>query len=508
MPPLKALRAFEAAARAMSFKAAADELALTPTAISHQIRLLETILGESLFRRRPRPLTLTSAGAALFPAVRDGFDAIAEAFGRVRIQSANTARSLNAEEPAPSAVRLTASPPRLSLVVLPFANLAADHEQDYFADGITESLTVDLSRISGTFVIARNTAFSLRGKTIDLRQVGRDLNVRYALEGSVQRGANRLRVNVQLIDCDTGTHLWADRFDQGSAELFDMQDQIVARLANQLGARLVEAEARRAERSPDPDSTDLYFRAKALINRGSTAEYLKPAEVFLKRALQLDPNNVDALAAKGWVDMDFGAGFMADDRAARLASAEAVAIKALSLAPNHAFAHLVLGSFYSAVNRGDEAIAEFEHALMLDRNLVYAQSLIGMAKTALGRAEEAESHYREALRLSPCDVATHHWMSSAGTSKLHLAKDEEAVTWFRRAIEANRNFAFTHLSLAAALAHLRRVDEARVAAQAGFALEPSFTISRFRAGARSDNPRYLAGRARIYEGMRAAGIRE
>jgi tetratricopeptide (TPR) repeat protein len=275
-----------------------------------------------------------------------------------------------------------------------------------------------------------------------------------------------------------------------------------------LGARLVEVEARRAERSPDPDSTDLYFRARALMNRGSTAEYLKPAETFLERALQLDPNNVDALAAKGWVNMDLGAGFITDDRTARLVSVETAAIRALSLAPNHAFAHLVLGSFYSAVNRGDEAIAEFEHALTLDRNLVYAHALIGMAKTALGRAEEAERHYREALRLSPSDVAAHHWMSSAGTSKLHLARDEEAVTWFRRAIEANRNFAFTHLSLAAACAHLGRIDEARPAAQAGLVLEPSFTIGRFRAGARSDNPIYLAGRERIYQGMRKAGVPE
>jgi tetratricopeptide (TPR) repeat protein len=159
-------------------------------------------------------------------------------------------------------------------------------------------------------------------------------------------------------------------------------------------------------------------------------------------------------------------------------------------------------------NRSDEAIAEFEHALLLDRNLVYAHSLIGMAKTALGRAEEAENHYREALRLSPYDVAAHHWMSSAGTSKLHLAQDEEAVTWFRHAIEANRNFAFTHLSLAAALAHLDRVEEARATARVGLALEPSFTIGRFRAGSRSDNPRYLAGRDRIYQGMREAGIPE
>jgi TolB-like protein/Tfp pilus assembly protein PilF len=394
------------------------------------------------------------------------------------------------------------------LIVLPFVSIGGDQDQDYFADGITESLATDLSRISGAFVIGHNTAYVYKGNAIDLRQIGRDLNVRYALQGSVQRGGKRLRVNVQLIDCNSATHLWAERFDQALADLFEMQDEIVARLASQLDAQLVEAEARRAERSPDPDSMDLYFRAKALINRGTTAEYLKPAEALLKRAVQLDPNNVDALAAKGWVDMDFGAGFIADDRSVRLASVEVNAIKALSLAPNHAFAHLVLGSFYSAVDRSDEAIAEFEHALILDRNLVYAHSLIGMAKTALGRAEEAESHYNEALRLSPRDVAAHHWMSSAATSKLHLAKDEEAVLWFRRAIEANRNFAFTHLSLAAALAHLGRIDEARAAAKAGLKLEPSFTIARFRAGARSGNAVYLGGRERIYEGMRRAGIPE
>lgn len=400
------------------------------------------------------------------------------------------------------------STPRLSLVVLPFPNIAGDQEQEYFVDGITESLTTDLSRISGAFVISHNTAFVYKGRRTDVRRIGRDLNVRYALQGSVQRGDNRLRVNVQLIECDSAAHLWAERFDHTMVSLFQIQDEIVARLASQLGARLVEAEARRAERSPDPDSMDLYFRAKALINRGSTAEYLKPADVLLQRALRLDPHNVDALAAKGWVDMDFGAGFMTDDRSSRLASAEVSATKALGLAPDHAFAHLLLGSVYSAVNRNDEAIEEFEHALVLDCNLVYAHSHIGMAKTALGRAEEAENHYREALRLSPRDVAAHHWMSSAGTSKLHLANYEEAVLWFRRAIEANRNFAFTHLSLASALAHLGRTGEAHAAAKVGLELEPSFTIARFRAGARSKNPVYLRGRERIYEGMRRAGIPE
>src|SRR6201987_4419176 len=193
------------------------------------------------------------------------------------------------------------SAPRLSIAVLPFANIGGDPEQDYFVDGVTESLTTDLSRINGSFVIGRHTAFSYKGKSMGVRQGGRELNVRYVLEGSVQRGGNRLRVNVQLIDAETGNHLWAERFDKPVADLFDMQDNIVARVAGQLGAQLVEAEARRAERSPDPDSMDLYFRARALINRGSTAEYLKPAEALLERALTLDPNNVDALAAKGWV---------------------------------------------------------------------------------------------------------------------------------------------------------------------------------------------------------------
>ena len=148
-------------------------------------------------------------------------------------------------------------PPRLSIVVLPFANIGGDPEQEYFADGVTESLTTDLSRISGSFVIARNTAFTYKGKPVDSKQIGRDLNVRYVLEGSVQRGRDRLRLNVQLIDAIAGHHLWAERFDKAMADLFELQDEIVARLANQLRAELIAAEARRAERSASSDSMSL-----------------------------------------------------------------------------------------------------------------------------------------------------------------------------------------------------------------------------------------------------------
>ena len=186
-------------------------------------------------------------------------------FARTRRAGAGEAAAELPQTSAPSTA------PRLSIIVLPFANIGGDPEQDYFVDGVTESLTTDLSRISGSFVIARNTAFTYKGKPFDVKRIGRELNVRYVLEGSVQRGGNRMRVNVQLIDAASGAHLWAERFDKPLADLFDMQDEIVARLASQLGTQFIAAEARRAELTPHPNSMDLYFQGMACVNRGFTA---------------------------------------------------------------------------------------------------------------------------------------------------------------------------------------------------------------------------------------------
>lgn len=169
------------------------------------------------------------------------------------------------------------SPPRLSIVVLPFANLSGDPEQDYFADGVTDSLTTDLSRIDGAFVIGRNTAFTFKGKAVDAREIGRELNVRYVLEGSVQRGDNRFRLNVQLTETQTRTHVWAERVDKPAADLLNMQDEIVSRLANTLNAELIKSEARRAERSLRPNAMDLYFQGKAFLNKGVTPAFLARA---------------------------------------------------------------------------------------------------------------------------------------------------------------------------------------------------------------------------------------
>jgi TolB-like protein/class 3 adenylate cyclase/Flp pilus assembly protein TadD len=412
--------------------------------------------------------------------------------------------TLKPEHAGPDAL----SPPHLSIVVLPFANLSGDPEQGYFVDGITESLTTDLSRISGSFVIARNTAFTFKGKAVDVTQVGRELNVRYVLEGSVQRGGKRVRVNVELIDTRTGNCLWAERFDKPVADLFDMQDEIVSRLANTLRAELIAAEAGYAERRLDPDAMDLEFQGKACLYKGATPEHLTQARGFFERALELDPRNVEAMIGVANVDGTVGALSTADDATARFAAAEAAAIKALSLAPNHAAAHVILGGVQMFTKRADQGIREFEQALALDRNLANAHALIGFAEYFLGRGEETETHIQEALRLSPRDPLASRWMVWVGFAKVQLNLDTEAVVWLRRGLDGNRNYAVVHFVLAAALARLGALDQARAAVQAGLALDPNFTVRRHRAVALSDHPVYLAGRERTYEGMRLAGVPE
>ena len=401
-----------------------------------------------------------------------------------------------------------AGPPRLSIVVLPFANLGGDPEQEYFVDGMTESLTTDLSRISGSFVIARNTAFTYKGKPFDVKQIGRELNVRYVLEGSVQRSGNRLRVNVQLIDAETGTHLWAERFDKPVADLFEMQDEIVARLANELGTQLVAAEARRAERAPNPNSTDLYYQGLALFNKGASAENLTQARKFFERALALDPGNLDAWIGTGQVDAVLSATHQTDDRANALARAETTLTKALLQASNNAVAHQYMGLVLVQTKRVSQGIAEYERSLTLDPNLAESRALIGLAKIFDGRAEETERDENEALRLSPRDKSAWAWMHFSGSAKLYLGADEEAIAWFRRAIELRRDFPLTHFWLAAALANLGRREEAQTEAQVGLSLDPTFTIRRFLDRAESDNPIFLKQREHHADAMRKAGILE
>ncbi len=429
--------------------------------------------------------------------------------GSIRVYSLEVGQPARAK-PAPPAAPEKSAPPRLSMVVLPFANIGGDPEQEHFVDGVTESLTTDLSRIRGAVVIARNTAFGYKGKPLDVRSIGRELNVRYVLEGSVQRGGSRMRVNVQLIDAGTGNHLWAERFDKPLADLFDMQDEIVARLAGALNAQLVAAEARRAGKVPNPDSMDLYFQGLAWYNRGITPDNVAQARSFFDRALTADPDNVDALVGSAGAEAIEGANSFVTDPMAAFAAAETKLTNALSSVPDHAGGHMWLGLVEIFTKRTAQGIAECEYALALDRNLANAHSAIGFGKILIGRAEETEAHIAEALRLSPRDTLIYVWMTHASMAKLHLGSFEQTVAWCRRAIEANRNYPRAYFELAAALAQLGRIDEAQSAAKAGLALNRAYTISRARAlwTTWSDDPTFLAGVQRILDGLRKAGVPE
>jgi tetratricopeptide (TPR) repeat protein len=336
------------------------------------------------------------------------------------------------------------------------------------------------------------------------------LNVRYVLEGSVQRSGNRMRVNVQLIDAETGNHLWAERFDKPLADLFDMQDEIVVRLANALNAQLVAAEARRAEQAPTPDSMDLYFQGLAWFNRGWTPSNIAQARSFFERALSADPDNVDALVQSARADSADGSNSFATDPMAAFAAAQTKLTKALSSVPDHALGHMSLGVVYILTRRAAQGIAECEHALGLDRNLAHANASVGLGKMFVGRAEETEAHIGEALRLSPRDTMAYTWMTYAGLAGFILGGYEQAGAWFRRAIEANRNYPLAHFGLAAALAQLGRLDEARSTVTTGLALNPTFTVTRARAlwTATSGDPTYLTGLEPAFDGLRNAGLPE
>ena len=372
-------------------------------------------------------------------------------------------------------------PPPLSVVVLPFVNLGGDTEQEFFADGITESLTTDLSLISGFFVIARNTASTFKGKPIDVKRVGREPNVKYVLEGSVQRGGSRLRLNAQLIDVETGKHLWAERFDKPVADLLDMQDEIVSRLASSLRVKIIDAEAQKLAKVENPTSTELHIQGWAVVNSKTTPEAVLKAGELFERALALDHDNVEALVGRATVHTIIGAAIMGADSAAYFAKAEADLTEVLSKNPHHPMAHLNLGALYIFTGRAVEGIAECEHVLSLDRNMAGAHAFIGHAKRVLGREEETEGHVNEALRISPRDNFAFWWMNWVGFAKMRLDDFAGAVAWFRRAIENNRNYSWPHLGLAVALVQLGEMGAARAAVEQAMLLDTKINLREVRA---------------------------
>jgi TolB-like protein/DNA-binding winged helix-turn-helix (wHTH) protein len=352
--------------------------------------------------------------------------------------------------------------PRLSIVVLPFANLSGDPEQQYFADGVTEDLTIDLSRIADSFVISRNTAFTYKDKPVNARQTGRELGVRYLLEGSVQRSGQQVRVNAQLIDAETDAHVWAERFERDTSDLFALQDEITSRIAVALNFALIGAEAARP--AANPDALDYILRGRAAMNRPPTRENYVEAIGFFKHALMLDPRSVDAQSWLATALVRRVIDQMSDSAAADIARAQGLIGQALAASPSSPFAHFAKGDLLVAQRQFAEAIPEYETVLAADRNSVDALAIIGRQKINIGMIDEAIPLVEQAIRHSPRDPRwIGIWYLWIGQAHLLQSRTDEAILWFEKAHSATPGLPIVHLCLTSAYA--LKGDSNRAAAE-------------------------------------------
>jgi TolB-like protein len=350
--------------------------------------------------------------------------------------------------------------PRLSIVVLPLANLSNDPEQQYFADGITEDLTTDLSRLAGMLVISRNTAFTYQGKRVDTKHIGHELGVRYVLEGSVRRSGNRVRVNAQLIDAERDAHLWADRFDGDTSDLFALQDVITSQIASSLGVELIAVEAARP--TDHPDVLDYILRGRAVLLKPRTRATCREAINSFEHALALDPQSVETQCRLASVLAARVLELMTDSMAADLVRAEGLVDQALAASPRYALAHAAKGHVLRAQNRSEEAIPEYEAALALDHNLMGALTNLGWCKLYTGSIDQIASLVEQAIRLSPRDPSIGYFYSLIGTVHLLQSHIDEAIVWFEKVRSDIPAHTYVRLRLASAYALRGETERAAV----------------------------------------------
>ena len=364
--------------------------------------------------------------------------------------------------------------PRLSFVVLPFENLSRDPDQEYFADGITDDLTTDLSRISGSFVIARNTAFTYKGKAVDVKQIGRELGIRYVIEGSVRRAGDQVQVNVQLIDTETGAHLWADRFDTDRRDLAEAQSEITGRLARTLNIELLRDVDRRIEqeKTVNPDARDLVMRGWAQWHRQFAMANYQESQRTFEQALALDPRSVDAKIGLATVLATAVASGFSSSVQQDEARAEQLLLDALAWNPNSSMAHFAMSALRGAENRLAEAHAEAEAAVALDHNNATAEVNLGIKLIWLGRAQAGIPHIEKGIQLSPHDPHIGLYYFSLGHAHLLLDHVDQAIDLFRKASTANPRLWHIHLFLAGALGLRGDLDEARAELAEALRLKP------------------------------------
>ncbi|WP_316170892.1 MULTISPECIES: winged helix-turn-helix domain-containing tetratricopeptide repeat protein [unclassified Bradyrhizobium] len=394
-----------------------------------------------------------------------------------------------------------------SVAVLPFRNLSGDPGQDYFADGVVEDIITALSRIGWLFVIARNSSFTYKGRTVNEQQVGRELGVRYVVEGSVRQSANRVRITGQLVDATTGTHLWADRFEETIDDLFELQDQIATSIVGVIASQLERAEIDRARRKPTGNLSayDHYLRAMPHLHRG-TRDAIDEASLLFQKALSLDPSfaSAHAMAAwcyclrkiNGWMtdqSLEFAEGIRLAHSAIELGRDDAVALTRAG----HTLAHLA----------GDleGAVALLDRALLLNPNLAAAWFLGGFLRVLRGDPESAIDFFTRAMRFSPLDPEMFRMQAGMAMAHLFAERFELALSWAERSFRQLPSSGFVVLIIIASHALAGRMEQAKDAAAHLLKLHPAFRMSNLENWIPIQRPEH---RATFKKGLRLAGLPE
>ncbi len=418
----------------------------------------------------------------------------------------------NANRPIAVASKAPAEAARISIVVLPFTNLSNDPAQDYFADGVTENLTTELSRLHNSFVIARNIAFTYKGKNVDAKAIGKELGVRYVLEGSVQRDGTRVRVNAQLIDAESGAHVWADRFDEDVVDLFKLQDEVVVRLARALQVELVNAEAQRSlhDRPQNPDAIDLTMRGSALLNQSFTKANREEALNLFEQAIVLDPTNADAVGGAAFIDTtDYASGWF-DQNVDLYARAMQRANQALALNPDQANAHYAKARLIMFKAKPDDAasanqvIAEAEAALRADPSYARAYWPMAVGHEFLGHYEQAISDLEQAIRISPRDSNLGVWQTETGRALLGMGRTDAAVQEGLIGIDSGFRTVMSYTALAAFYAAANKMPEAKATMAEAMKLNPKLSVAWFR----SRTPSLIDSPPGFREALIKAGLPE
>ena len=397
-------------------------------------------------------------------------------------------------------------PDRPSIAVLPFTNLSGDPEQDYFADGMVEEIITALSRLRWLFVIAHNSSFTYKGRPVDVRQVGRELGVRYVLEGSIRKAANRVRIIGQLIDASTGAHIWADRFDGAIEDIFDLQDQVTASVVGAIAPEMEQAEIERARRKPTEnlDAYDYYLQGMAKVYQVTRHANDDALRLFYK-AIELDPNFATPYGMATWCYAWRKVNGWMADRAKEIAETARLARQAVELGKKEAVA-LTMGGFALAFVMGEveDGAAFIDQALILNPNLAAGWSLSGQVNVFLGEPEVAIERATRAVRLSPLDPFTFFAFATIGAGHFFAGRYDEASSWAEKGLR-QANYAGAARIAAVSHALAGRLDQAQKAAARLRQIDPTFRVSDIRRRYPFRRPEDIA---RYEEGLRKAGLPE